>query len=217
MSRKDILQAIDHTQLKTTATWEDISRLCDEAIAAGAASVCIPPSYVARACAYVQEKMTVCTVIGFPNGYQTTAVKCFETEEALRNGALEIDMVIHQGDVKDGRWMEIQAEIEAIKRLCQDKILKVIVETCYLTEMEKIKLCQIVSASGADFIKTSTGFGPQGATLEDVVLFRQHLAPNVQIKAAGGIRSIEMAQAFLDSGATRLGSSLLIRLLTPEK
>lgn len=217
MSKKDILQAIDHTQLKTTATWDEISRLCDEAIAAGAASVCIPPSYVAGACAYVQAKIAVCTVIGFPNGYQTTAVKCFETEEALRNGASEIDMVIHQGDVKDGRWLEIQAEIEAIKRLCQDKILKVIVETCYLTEAEKIKLCQIVSAAGADFIKTSTGFGPQGATLEDVVLFRAHLAPEVQIKAAGGIRSVEMAQAFLDSGASRLGSSSLIGLLTQEK
>ena len=217
MSKKDILQAIDHTQLKTTTTWDEISRLCDEAIAAGAASVCIPPSYVESACAYVQAKIAVCTVIGFPNGYQTTAVKCFETEEALRNGASEIDMVIHQGDVKDGRWMEIQAEIEAIKRLCQDKILKVIVETCYLTEAEKIRLCQIVSAAGADFIKTSTGFGPQGATLEDVALFRAHLAPEVQIKAAGGIRSVEMAQAFLDSGASRLGSSSLIGLLVQEK
>lgn len=214
MIKNDILRMIDHTQLKTTATWEDISRLCDEAIAAGAASVCIPPSYVAGAYAYVQGKIPICTVIGFPNGYQTTAVKCFETEEALRNGASEIDMVIHQGDVKDGRWMEVQAEIEAIKRLCGDKILKVIVETCYLTEAEKIKLCQIVSAAGADFIKTSTGFGPAGATLEDCALFKAHLSPKVQIKAAGGIRTVEMAQALLDLGVTRLGSSSLIGLLT---
>lgn len=213
MAKRDILRAIDHTQLKTTATWDDISQLCDEAILAGAATVCIPPSYVAGAYAYVRGKIPICTVIGFPNGYQTTAVKCFETEEALRNGAAEIDMVVHQGDVKDGRWMEIQAEIEAIKRLCGEQILKVIVETCYLTEAEKIKLCEIVSITGADFIKTSTGFGTAGATLEDCALFRRHLASHVQIKAAGGIRSIAMAQAFLDIGVTRLGSSSLIGML----
>lgn len=216
MSVQDILHAIDHTQLVVTATWADIMRLCDEAIAAQAAAVCIPPSFVQAAYAYAGEQVAICTVVGFPNGYQTMAAKCFEAKEALANGATEIDMVIHQGQVKEGAWQAVEAEIAMLKQVCGEKILKVIVETCNLTEDEKIRLCQIVSSAGADFIKTSTGFGSAGATVEDVALFRRYVAPSVRIKAAGGIRSVEMAQSLLDAGATRLGSSSLIGLLLKE-
>lgn len=211
-----ILQAIDHTQLKVTTSWADIQMICDEAIVHQAASVCIPPSYVRRAVDYVQGKIPVCTVIGFPNGYQTTAVKCFETKEALADGAREIDMVINIGDVKNGEWATIKNEISQLKAVCQDKILKVIIETCYLTEAEKVRLCQIITEAGADFIKTSTGFGSSGATLEDILLFKAHIGSQVQMKAAGGIKTLEQAQQFLDLGVARLGSSSLIKMIDEQ-
>ena len=210
MEPQKIYSSIDHTQLKQTADWASVQRLCNQAIAGGAASVCIPPCYVGRVKAYVQDKMKVCTVIGFPNGYQTTLVKLVETKEALADGADEIDMVINLCDVKNGDWDKVRHEIRALKQACGQRVLKVIVETCYLTEKEKVMLCHIVTEAGADYIKTSTGFGSAGATVEDVALFRQEIGPEVKIKAAGGIRSLETAEQMMLAGADRLGSSALL-------
>ncbi len=210
MEPQKIYSSIDHTQLKQTADWASVQTLCNQAIAGGAASVCIPPCYVGRVKAYVQDKMKVCTVIGFPNGYQTTLVKLVETKEALADGADEIDMVINLCDVKNGDWDKVRHEIRALKQACGQRVLKVIVETCYLTEKEKVMLCHIVTEAGADYIKTSTGFGSAGATVEDVALFRQEIGPEVKIKAAGGIRSLETAEQMMLAGADRLGSSALL-------
>ncbi len=210
MEEQEIYRRIDHTQLKQTADWKAIKALCDEAIRGGAASVCIPPCYVASVKVYVQEQMKICTVVGFPNGYQTTLVKLVETKEALANGADEIDMVINLCHVKNGQWSQVAHEIKALKQACGQRILKVIVETCYLTEAEKRTLCQLVTEAGADYIKTSTGFGSAGATVEDVALFRQEIGPAVKIKAAGGIRSVKAAEQMIAAGADRLGSSALL-------
>lgn len=210
MEPQKIYSSIDHTQLKQTADWASVQTLCNQAIAGGAASVCIPPCYVGRVKAYVQDKMKVCTVIGFPNGYQTTLIKLVETKEALADGADEIDMVINLCDVKNGDWDKVRHEIRALKQACGQRVLKVIVETCYLTEKEKVMLCHIVTEAGADYIKTSTGFGSAGATVEDVALFRQEIGPEVKIKAAGGIRSLETAEQMMLAGADRLGSSALL-------
>ena len=210
MEPQKIYSSIDHTQLKQTADWISVQTLCNQAIAGGAASVCIPPCYVGRVKAYVQDKMKVCTVIGFPNGYQTTLIKLVETKEALADGADEIDMVINLCDVKNGDWDKVRHEIRALKQACGQRVLKVIVETCYLTEKEKVTLCHIVTEAGADYIKTSTGFGSAGATVEDVALFRQEIGPEVKIKAAGGIRSLETAEQMMLAGADRLGSSALL-------
>ena len=216
MTYRDILKKVDHTLLKQPSTWEQIREICDDAVKYGTASVCIPPSYVKQAAEYLDGKMPVCTVIGFPNGYNTTAVKVFETKEALKDGAEEIDMVINIGWVKDQRWDEVLAEIKAIKASCQGRILKVIVETCLLTEAEKIKLCELVTESGADYIKTSTGFSTGGATREDVALFKAHIGPGVKIKAAGGISSLQDAEDFMALGADRLGTSRIVKLVKGE-
>lgn len=210
MHLEEIYTHIDHTVLKQTTTWEMVQKLCDEAIEGHAASVCIPPCYVAKAKAYVKNNMPICTVIGFPNGYQTTMVKLVETKEALAYGADEIDMVVNLCDVKNGDWDKVSHEIKALKTACGDHVLKVIVETCYLTEAEKIRLCEIVTKAKADYIKTSTGFGSAGATVEDVTLFRKECGSEVKIKAAGGIRTVEDAENMLAAGADRLGSSALL-------
>lgn len=212
MDIKKILSYADHTQLAQTGTWEDIKRLIDEAAEAKTASVCIPASYVKRAKEYAGDKVAICTVIGFPNGYSTKEVKVFETEDAVKNGADEIDMVININELKNKNYDYVLEEMKEIKKACGDKILKVIIETALLTEEEKIKMCELVSESGAEFIKTSTGFASGGATFEDVKLFADHVADHVQIKAAGGISSLEDAQKFIDLGATRLGTSRLINL-----
>ena len=216
MKYENILKHVDHTLLTQTATWDEIRQICDDAIAYQTASVCIPASYVKQAKEYVQDKMAVCTVIGFPNGYSTTASKEFETKDALMNGADEIDMVINIGWVKDGKYDLVQQEISTLKKACGDKILKVIIEICLLTDEEKIRMCEIVTAAGADYIKTSTGFSTAGATFEDVKLFAEHVGPDVKIKAAGGISSIEDAEKFLDLGAERLGTSRIIKILKAE-
>lgn len=212
MEWKELLRHVDHTLLKQESTWGQIRTLCDEGMAFHTASVCIPASFVKRAADYTAGKLPICTVIGFPNGYSTTAVKVFETEDAVKNGADEIDMVINIGMVKEGRWEDLLEEIRRIKAACSGRILKVIVETCLLTHEEKIKLCQLVSESGAEYIKTSTGFASAGATREDVALFRLHLAPGMKIKAAGGIRTKEDAEDFLQMGADRIGASALVPL-----
>lgn len=208
---ENILKTVDHTLLQQTAVWEDIQQICDDAITYQTASICIPPSFVKRAKEYMGDKMRVCTVIGFPNGYNTTAVKVFETEDAVRNGADEIDMVINLGDLKAGDVGQVQNEIEQIKTACNGKVLKVIIETCLLTDEEKITMCEIVSKAGADFIKTSTGFSTAGATFHDVELFAKHVAPNVKIKAAGGISGLEDAEKFIALGAERLGTSRIVK------
>ena len=213
---KNILAHVDHTLLSQTATWSEIRALCDDGMKYGTASVCIPASYVKQAAAYVAGKLPICTVIGFPNGYDTTAAKCFEATDAVRNGADEVDMVINIGWVKDGRWDDVLAEIRAVKTACEGKLLKVIIETCLLTDDEKIRMCGIVSESGADYIKTSTGFSKAGATREDVALFARHVASHLKIKAAGGISSLEDAQAFLDLGASRLGTSRIVKIVKSE-
>lgn len=213
LDERRILAAVDHTLLRPTATWEEIRQICDDGVAYGCASVCIPPSYVRQASEYLAGKLPVCTVIGFPNGYSTTAVKVFEAQDAMANGASEIDLVVNLGWVKDGRWSDVLAELRAVKEACGDHILKVIVETCQLTQEEKVKLCELVTESGADFIKTSTGFSSGGATAEDVTLLRAHVGANVQVKAAGGITSLEDAQTFLDLGADRLGTSRIVVLV----
>ena len=211
MEVKDILAMCDHTPLSQTATWAEIQAICDNGMKYGCASVCIPASYVAQAARYVEGKLPICTVIGFPNGYDTTAAKCFMAADAVENGAEEVDMVINLGWVKDQKWEDILAEIRAIKAACHGKLLKVIIETCFLTDEEKIKLCEIVSASGAEYIKTSTGFGGGGATREDVALFKAHVAPHVKIKAAGGIATIADAEEFIALGASRLGTSRIVK------
>ena len=210
---KKLLGMVDHTLLLQTATWEEIKALCDDAIQYGTASVCIPPCYVKQAKEYVGERMKICTVIGFPNGNVTTAVKVFETEDAVRNGADEIDMVINIGMLKAGNDAYVLGEIRQIRKACQGRILKVIIETCLLTEEEKIKMCELVTQSGADYIKTSTGFSNAGATFSDVELFAEHVGPEVKIKAAGGISSIQDAERFVELGASRLGTSRVIKLL----
>ena len=210
MEKQDIICHIDHTLLKQTATWEQIQNICIEAINHKTASVCIPPCYVKKASEFVKKQIPICTVIGFPNGYHTTEVKVFETENAIANGADEIDMVINLCWAKDGLYDLVEQEISAVKKACKNHILKVIIETCYLTEQQKKILCQIVSRAGADFIKTSTGFGSGGATTEDIKLFSENIASNVKIKAAGGIKSIADAEQFLKLGAERLGSSSVL-------
>lgn len=210
---KKILSKVDHTLLKQESTWEQIREICDDGIKYGTVSVCIPPSFVKAAKEYAGKKLNICTVIGFPNGYNTTAVKCFETEDAVQNGADEIDMVINIGWVKEKKWEELLNEIKAVKNSCQGRLLKVIIETCLLTEEEKVKMCEIVSESGAEYIKTSTGFSTGGATREDVALFAEHVKPGVQIKAAGGISSMKDAEDFIALGANRLGTSRIVKIV----
>lgn len=216
MELAKIVGTVDHTLLKQVATWEQIKELCDDAMHYQTASVCIPAAYVKQAKEYVGDAMRVCTVIGFPNGYSTTAVKVFETQDAVQNGADEIDMVINIGWVKDGLYDQVTEEIKQIKQACGGRILKVIVETCLLTEEEKIRMCEVVTRSGADFIKTSTGFSTGGATFDDVALFAKHVGPGIRIKAAGGIASMEDAERFLSLGASRLGTSRIIQILKNE-
>ena len=208
----EILRHVDHTLLSQTATWEEIRKLCDEAIEYQTASVCIPPSYVQRAKEYVGSRMAVCTVIGFPNGYHTTAVKAAETADAVKNGADEVDMVIDLGWVKDWLYDLAEEEIRAVKKAADGRILKVIIETCFLTEEEKIRLCGTVTRAWADYIKTSTGFGGAGATFDDIRLFAEHVGSGVKIKAAGGISTLEDAERFLELGADRLGTSRIVKL-----
>lgn len=208
---EEILKKVDHTLLKQTATMKDIEKICDDAIANNTASVCIPPVYVKQAKEYVKGKMKICTVIGFPNGYNTTSTKVFETAQAVKDGADEIDMVINIGKVKENNYEYISNEINKIKEECNGKLLKVIIETCLLTEDEKIKLCEVVSNSKADYIKTSTGFSTAGATLEDIILFKNHIKNGKKIKAAGGIKDFKDAQKFIEAGADRLGTSRLIK------
>ena len=211
MEIKDILNKCDHTLLKQTSTWEEIKAICDDGMKYQTASVCIPPSFVKQAKEYVGDKLAICTVIGFPNGYMTTAVKEFETADALRNGADEIDMVINMGWVKEQKWDNLFAEISLLKRICGERILKVIIETCFLTDEEKIKMCEIVTEAGADYIKTSTGFGSNGATFEDIELFANHVGKDVKIKAAGGIAGLDDAEKFIELGADRLGTSRIVK------
>ncbi len=213
MDIKRILSTVDHTLLSVDATFTDIKQLCDDAIKYKTASVCIPPSFVQQAKAYVGSGIKICTVIGFPNGYSTTAVKVSETADAVNNGADEIDMVINIGLLKDKKYKEILSEIKAVRGACEGKILKVIIETCLLTEEEKIKMCEIVSLSGADYIKTSTGFSTAGATKNDIELFPKHISPNVKIKAAGGISTLADAEDFINLGASRLGTSRIIKII----
>jgi deoxyribose-phosphate aldolase len=216
MERDAIYSKVDHTLLTQTATWEEIKVICDDAIAYGTASVCIPPSFVRQAKEYVGDRMAVCTVIGFPNGYNTLAVKEFETRDALANGADEIDMVINIGDLRAGKTEKVLEEIKTLKAACGSHILKVIIETCLLTEEEKITMCHLVTEAGADYIKTSTGFSKAGATFDDVALFARHVGPGVKIKAAGGISSFADAEKFLELGASRLGTSRIIKLAKAE-
>lgn len=217
MDKKEIFGKVDHTLLTQNATWEEIKQICDDAITYQTASVCIPASFVKRAKEYVNDKMQVCTVIGFPNGYSTTKVKEFETKDAIENGADEIDMVINIGDLKDERYSEIEEEIVILKKACGNRILKVIIETCLLTDAEKIKMCEIVTSAGADYIKTSTGFSTSGATFDDVALFAKHVGKDIKIKAAGGISSYDDAIKFIELGASRLGTSRIVKLAKNEQ
>lgn len=216
MDREEILNKVDHTLLAQTATWEEIREILDDAMKYHTASACIPAAYVKQAAEYVQGRLPICTVIGFPNGYHTTAVKVFETKDAVANGASEIDMVINIGFLKDKRYKEIEEEIRQVHAACEGRILKVIIETCLLTEEEKIKMCEIVTKAGAEFIKTSTGFSTGGATFEDVELMRKYVGANVKVKAAGGIASFADAKKFVDLGADRLGTSRLIKIMKAE-
>lgn len=213
MEITDILSKVDHTNLKQTATWDDIKKLCEEGVKYNVASVCIPPSFVKRAKDTYGDKLKICTVIGFPNGYNTTAVKVFETKDAVNNGADEIDMVINIGLVKAKEYDKVEDEIKQIKEACGGKLLKVIIETCLLNDDEKIKMCKIVTDAKADYIKTSTGFSTGGATFDDVILFKNNVGDNVKIKAAGGIKSIEDAKRFIEEGASRLGTSKIVSIL----
>ena len=213
MELNEILSKVDHTLLAQTATWEEIRAICDDGMKYHTASVCIPASYVKQAAEYVDGKLTICTVIGFPNGYSTTASKCFEATDAVHNGAEEIDMVINIGWVKDQRWDDLLEEIKAVKQHCEGRLLKVIIETCLLTDEEKIKMCEIVADSGADYIKTSTGFSTAGATFHDVELFAKHVKPGGKIKAAGGISLLEDAEKFIELGASRLGTSRVVKIV----
>ena len=216
MDIKEILGKCDHTQLSQTATWAQIKALIDDGIKFGTASVCIPPCYVGEAKKYAGNKLAICTVIGFPNGYNTKEVKVFETSDAINNGADEIDMVINIGDLKAKHYDKIKEEIIAIKKACNGKVLKVIIETCLLNEEEKIKMCEIVTAAKADFIKTSTGFSTAGATRDDVALFKKHVGKDVKIKAAGGISSVKDAEDFVNLGADRLGTSRIVKIVKEE-
>ncbi len=217
MDIKDILSKCDHTLLGQTATWEDIKGICDDGIKYGTASVCIPPSFVKRAKDYVGDKLAICTVIGFPNGYNTTATKAYETKDALDNGADEIDMVINIGELKAGNLEYVENEIRVLKQICGSNILKVIIETCLLTDEEKIAMCKIVTDAGADFIKTSTGFSKAGATFADIKLFSEHIGKDVRMKAAGGISSIEDAEEFVALGAERLGTSRIVKIVKKQE
>ena len=217
MDIKRILSACDHTLLNQAATWDDIKAICDDGMKYSTASVCIPASFVKRAKDYVGEKLAICTVIGFPNGYSTTPSKVFETQDAIKNGADEIDMVINIGMLKEKRYSDLLDEINAIKAACDGKILKVIIETCLLTDDEKVKMCRIVSESGADFIKTSTGFSTAGATVHDIEIFAANVTNGTKIKAAGGISSIEDAEKFIELGAERLGTSRIVKIVKAEK
>ena len=217
MESKEILALVDHTLLSQGSTWNEIKEICDDAVQYGCASVCIPPSYVKKAKEYLKDKMKICTVIGFPNGYNTTSVKCFEAEDAVKNGADEIDMVINIGWLKDKKYEKLLSEIKAVKESCQGKTLKVIIETCLLTEEEKVKMCEIVSDSGADFIKTSTGFSAGGATREDIKLFKKNIKNGLKIKAAGGIASLKDAEDMVALGAERLGTSRIVKIIKNEE
>ena len=217
MNVNEILKHVDHTLLLQQSTWEEIKQICDDAMKYGTASVCIPPSYVKEASEYVKGKMAICTVIGFPNGYMTTKTKEFETKDAIENGAEEIDMVINIGWLKDKKYDLIEEEIRTLKAACGEKILKVIIETCLLTDEEKIKMCEIVKKAGADYIKTSTGFSKGGATFEDIKLFAEHIGPDVKMKAAGGISSLDDAEKFLELGADRLGTSRIVKIVKNEE
>jgi len=217
MDISQILSKCDHTLLAQTSTWAEIKAICDDGIKYATASVCIPASFVKQAKEYVGDKLAICTVIGFPNGYATTASKCFMASDAVDNGADEVDMVINIGWAKEGKWAEITAEIAAIKKACKGRLLKVIIETCLLTDEEKIALCKCVSDSGADYIKTSTGFSTAGATFADVELFAKHVAPHVKIKAAGGISSLADAEKFIELGASRLGTSRIVKIAKQEQ
>lgn len=217
MEIKEILSKCDHTLLAQTATWEDIKAICDDGIKYETASVCIPPCYVKQASEYANGRVQICTVIGFPNGYNTTAVKEFETKDAIANGADEIDMVINIGELKAGNYDYVENEIRTLKKACGDKILKVIIETCLLTDDEKVKMCQIVTSAGADFIKTSTGFSKAGATFDDIALFAKNVGKNVRMKAAGGISSIEDAEKFIELGASRLGTSRIVKIVKKQE
>ena len=207
MDKKEILQHVDHTVLKAFTTWEDIKKLCDEAVALNTASVCVPASYIKRIHDTYGDKINICTVIGFPLGYSVTSVKVLEAKEAIKDGANEIDMVINIGDVKNKEYDKVLEEVKALREACGDKVLKVIIEACYLTDEEKIKLCEIVTEAKADYIKTSTGFGTGGATMEDILLFKKNIGPNVKMKAAGGIRTKEDMEAYLNAGCDRIGTS----------
>lgn len=213
MDKKDILKHVDHTQLKAYATWEDIVKLCDEAIANETASVCVPPTYIKRIHDAYGDKINICTVVGFPLGYSVTEAKIAETKQAIADGAEEIDMVINISDVKNGMYDAVEQEIRALKEACEGHILKVIIETCYLTQEEKIAMCKAVTNAGADYIKTSTGFGTGGATIEDIRLFKQHIGAGVKIKAAGGISTLEDLEAFMAEGCDRIGTSRAVGLL----
>ncbi len=217
MEIKEILSKCDHTLLAQTATWEEIKAICDDGIKYQTASVCIPPCYVKKASEYANGRVKICTVIGFPNGYNTTAVKEFETKDAIVNGADEIDMVINIGELKAGNYDYVENEIRTLKNACGEKILKVIIETCLLTDEEKIKMCELVTKAGADFIKTSTGFSKAGATFDDIALFAQHVGKNVRMKAAGGISSIEDAERFVELGASRLGTSRIVKIVKKQE
>lgn len=217
MTQKEMLTHVDHTLLTQTATWDEIRQILDDAMKYKVASACIPASYVKEASDYVDGKLAICTVIGFPNGYDTTASKLFMAKDAINNGATEVDMVINIGWLKDKRYDELEAEIRAIKEAVGDKILKVIIETCLLTDEEKVKMCEIVTKAGADYIKTSTGFSKAGATFEDIKLFSGHVGKNVRIKAAGGISSLEDAYKFLELGADRLGTSRIVKLVKGQE
>ena len=217
MNISEILNKVDHTLLGQASTWDEIRAICDDGMKYHCASVCIPASFVQQAAEYVDGKLPICTVIGFPNGYATTASKCFMAADAVRNGAAEVDMVINIGWVKDQKWDALLSEIRQIKEACNGKLLKVIIETCMLTDEEKIKLCEIVTESGADYIKTSTGFGGAGATFHDVELFAAHVGPNVKIKAAGGISSLEDAEKFIELGASRLGTSRVVKIVKAQE
>ncbi|MDO5807122.1 MAG: deoxyribose-phosphate aldolase [Lachnospiraceae bacterium] len=217
MTTEEILSKVDHTLLAQTATWEEIWGILDDAMKYHTASACIPPSYVKQAAEYVNGRLPICTVIGFPNGYSTTATKVFETKDAVANGASEIDMVLNIGFLKDRRYDEIEAEIRAIHEACEGRILKVIIETCLLTDEEKIKMCELVTKAGAEFIKTSTGFSKAGATFADVKLMKEHVGPVVKVKAAGGISSFDDAEKFIELGADRLGTSRLVKIMKQGK
>lgn len=216
MNREKILAAVDHTLLHPESTWAQIKELCDDAVKYGTASVCIPPSFIKQAKEYVENRMRICTVIGFPNGYNTEAVKVFETKTAVEEGADEIDMVINIGDLKDGNEEKILHEIKAVKEACAGKLLKVIIETCLLTEEEKIVMCRLVTEAKADYIKTSTGFSTAGATFDDIKLFAAHVGDGIKIKAAGGISSLEDAKHFMELGADRLGTSRVVKIIKEE-